>query len=26
VMTHPAVPNWNDITCGSEGGPLSRQR
>jgi hypothetical protein len=26
VMIRPAVPNWNVITCGSEGGPLSRQR
>jgi len=26
VIIRPAIPNWNVITCGSEGGPLSRQR
>jgi hypothetical protein len=25
VMIHPVVFNWNDVTCGSGGGPLSQR-
>ncbi|PMD58844.1 uncharacterized protein K444DRAFT_490149, partial [Hyaloscypha bicolor E] len=25
VMIHPVVSNWNDVTCGSGGGPLSQR-